>query len=97
MSARVRFVIFAATSSGSTLSGVEHEHDRIGAVGDPDGARYAEVRGGLLLERPEVGAADELPAFENLAEPGLELRDQRRILRLDVNERNLLRHGVGQL
>ena len=51
----------------------------------------AEIGGRLLLEGVVVLAADELAAVEDLAEPSLELRLQRRVLRVDVNERD--RHG----
>ena len=80
--------------AGADLHRVEHDHDRVRAVRDADRLRDAEERGRLLLECPEVRPTDELPAVEDLAEAGLELRDQRRVLRLDVNQR-YLRHGVG--
>jgi hypothetical protein len=70
---------------------VENDHDGIGAVGDADGLLHAQVGGGLLLERPVVRPADELSALQNLSEKGLELRLQRSVLGVDVNERN--RHG----
>ena len=38
---------------GADLERTQHEHDRIGAVGDADRMRHAEVGGGLLLEAHE--------------------------------------------
>ena len=70
---------------------VEDDHEGVGAVGDTHGLLHAQVRGSLLLERPVVRPADELSAVENLAEEGLELRLQRGVLGVDVNER--YRHG----
>ena len=69
---------------------LEGEHERVGAVGDADRPLHAEVRGGLLLERPVVLAADEGLAVEHLAERGLEPGDQRLVFGSNVNERNRL-------
>ena len=74
------------------LERVECEHERVGAVGDADGLPDAEVGGGLLLERVVVRTANELPAVEHLAEPRLQLGNQRLVLGMDVNERD--RHGA---
>ena len=82
--------------AGADLHRVEQDHDRVGAVRDADRLRDAEERRRLLLELPEVRAAYELPVFDDFAEAGLELRDQRPVLGLDVNQR-YLRHGVGSL
>ncbi len=48
----------------------------------------AEVRGRLALERLDLGAEDEAPGLEHFREPLLELRDEWRVLRLDVDERD---------
>ena len=73
--------------AGPDAEPVEHEHDRIRAVGDADRVGYAEVLGGLALERLHVRAEDERRArVEDVGERVLQLRDQRRVLRLDVNE-----------
>ena len=42
----------------------------------------------MALEGLDVRPEDELRGFENLADPLDELGHQRRILRLDVNQRN---------
>ena len=47
-----------------------------------------EVGGGLALERLDLGAEDEAARLEDLGETLLELRDEWRVLRLDVDERN---------
>jgi hypothetical protein len=73
--------------------GAQSERDRIGAVGDPDGALHAEVLRGLLLEGPVVRAADEALALQHLAERSLEPRDQRLVFGSDVNEGNRLHAG----
>ena len=70
---------------------VEDEHDRVGAVGDADRLGDAEVLGRLRLEGRDVRPEDELAALEHVGEGLLQLRDQRRVLRLDVDERDL--HG----
>ena len=71
---------------------VHDEHERVGAVRDADRLGDAQVVGGLLLERGHVRAEHEPPVLQHVGEGLLELGDQRRVLRLDVNERNL-RHG----
>ena len=68
---------------------VEREHDRIGAVRDADRVLDAEVRRGLLLEGAHVRAEDEPARVEDLGDSLLQLVQQRRVLRLDVNERDL--------
>jgi hypothetical protein len=73
---------------------VEHEHERIRAVRDADRVLRrrgtpAASRSNALHVRPE----DERARLEHLGERALQLRNQRRVLRLDVNERDL-RHGV---
>ena len=77
------------SSPGTDLERVEREHDRVGAVGDADRVLDAEVRGGLLLEGADVRAEDEPAGVENLGDSLLQLVQQRRVLRLDVNERDL--------
>ena len=86
---------WAFQEEAAAYLGVEREHERVGAVGDADRALHPETGGRLLLERPVVRPANEPAAVEHLAEAGLELRDQLRVLGVDVNERNRL-HG-GQL
>ena len=76
--------------AGPDAERVEGEHERVGAVRDPDRALHAEVGGGFLLERPVVRAADEALAVEHLAEGGLEPRNQRLVFGSDVNEWNRL-------
>ncbi len=75
--------------AGADLEGVEDEHERVGAVRDPDRPLHAEVGGRLLLERRDVRPADERSRGEHLLEPRPQLLDQWRVLRLDVNERDL--------
>ena len=48
----------------------------------------AEIRSGLLLEGLDLGPEDESTRLEHLGETVLELGDQRRVLRLDVDKRN---------
>jgi hypothetical protein len=67
---------------------VEHEDERVGAVRDSDRLRDAQVVGRLALERLHVRAEDERPGFEDFCERLLELRHERRVLRLHVNEWN---------
>ena len=73
---------------GADAHRLEREHERVGAVGDADRVGHAEIGGRLVLERLDLGAEDEAARLENLREALLELRDQRRVLRLDVDERN---------
>ena len=72
---------------------VEREHERVGAVGDADRVLDAEVLGSLALEALDLGAEDEAAAVEGAGERLFQLRDERRVLRLDVNERNRLHEG----
>ena len=67
---------------------VEDEDERVGAVRDADRPPHAEVVGRFLLERVEVGAADELASLEDLVELRAERVHERRVLRLDVNQRD---------
>jgi hypothetical protein len=71
---------------------VEDEHDRVGAVRDADGLLDAEELGRLAFEALNLGPEDEAARLERLREGRLKLRDERRVLRLDVNVRNR-RHG----
>src|SRR4029079_1061710 len=66
----------------------EGKPERIRAVGATDRVRGTEVRGRLALERLDLGAEDEATRLEHFAEAFLELRDEWRVLRLDVDERN---------
>ena len=76
---------------------VEHEHDRVGAVGDADRLRDAERLGRLALEPLDLGAEDETPALEGSLEGRFQLWHQGRVLRLDVNvgNRHCSAHGSG--
>ena len=85
------------SSPGADLERVEDEHDRVGAVRDADRLGHAEVLGRLLLERLDVRPEDELAVLEHLGEGLLELRDERRVLRLDVNERNRRHASLSRL
>ena len=76
--------------AGADLHRVEDDHEGVRAVRDADRLRHAEVRGGLLLEGSELGAADELAGVEDGAEAPLQLGDQGLVLRANVNERNRL-------
>jgi hypothetical protein len=67
---------------------VEHEHERIGAVGDADGVFHAEIAGGLALERSNVGAEDEIAALEHAVDRLANARNERSVLRFYVNERD---------
>ena len=71
---------------------VESDHERIRAVGDPDRVLDSEVRGGFLLEGLHLRAEDEPAGVEDFDDALLQLVQQRRVLRLDVNQRDL-RHG----
>ena len=74
--------------AGADLERVEDEHDRVGAVRDADRLLDAESLGRLALEALDLGAEDEAAALERPLERRLQLRDQRRVLRLDVNVGN---------
>jgi hypothetical protein len=67
---------------------VEDEHDRVGAVGDADRVLDPETRCRLLLEARNLGAEDETAALERPCERRLQLGDEGRVLRPDVNVRN---------
>ncbi len=69
---------------------VEREHERVGPVRDADRVRHAEERGRLALERLDLGAEDEATGLEDGGEALLELWNERRVLRLHVDERDLL-------
>ena len=74
--------------AGADAHRLEREHERVGAVGDADRMGHVEVRRRLALERLDLGPEDEATRLEDLAETLFELRDERRVLRLDVDERN---------
>ena len=65
---------------------LERQHERVGSVRDADRVRHAEIRGGLPLERLDLGAEDEATRLEHGAEALHQLGDERRVLRLDVDE-----------
>ncbi len=72
---------------------LEYEDDRVRSVSDPYGLAYPEVTRGLLLERLDVRTEDELPFLEHVVDRRLELREERRVLRLHVDEGDLLHHS----
>ena len=72
--------------AGADLHRVEREHERVGAVGDADRARHAELLGRLGLERLHVRAQDEDARVEHARDPLLDLRNQALVLGLDVDE-----------
>ncbi len=71
---------------------VEREDERVRPVRDADRVLDAEVGRRLLLEGADVRAEDEPAGVEDLGDSLLQLVQQRRVLRLDVNERDLS-HG----
>ena len=71
---------------------VEDDDDRIRPVGDTDRLGHLEIVGRLALEGRNVRAEDELPALEHVGEGLLELRNERLVLSLDVDESDL--HGT---
>ena len=72
---------------------LEREDERVRAVRDADRVRDAEVGGRLALERLDLGPEDEAAGLEDGREALLELGDQRRVLRLHVDEWDLLGHA----
>jgi hypothetical protein len=78
--------------AGADSHRVEDKDERVGAVGDADRLLDAEIRGRLLFERLHVRPADERRGVENPLEPLPQLLDQRRVLRLHINERDR-QHG----
>ena len=68
---------------------VEREDERVRPVRDADRVLDAEVGRRLLLEGADVRAEDEPAGVEDLGDSLLQLLQQRRVLRLDVNERDL--------
>ena len=74
--------------AGTNPHRLERQHERVRPVGHPDRVRHAEILGCLALERVDLGTEDEPPRLEHRREALLQLRDQRRVLRLDVDERD---------
>ncbi len=72
---------------------LECEDERVGPVRNTDRVRDAEERRSLVLERLDLGPEDEAAGLENGREALLELGDQRRVLRLHVDEWDLLSHA----
>jgi hypothetical protein len=70
------------------LERVEHENDGVRAVGDADGLADAEIACCLLLERADIRTEHELPALEDAVDRLPHLREERRVLCLDVDERD---------
>ena len=79
------------TSSPADLERVQDEDERVRAVPDADRLADAEIARGLLLEGGDVRAEHELTTLEHAVDRFLEQRDQGRVLRLDVDERDLAR------
>ncbi len=67
---------------------IQDKHERVGAVCTADGVESAEQRGRLVLERLDLRPEDEAAGLQRPRECLLQLRDQRRVLRLDVNVGN---------
>src|SRR5581483_3120155 len=67
---------------------VENEDDRIRAVRDAEGLPDAEKGRSLAFEALDLRPEDEPPRLQRPPEGVLELRDQRCVLRADVNVRN---------
>ncbi len=74
--------------AGADPHRIEDEHERVGAVCAADGVERAEQRSRLALERLDLRPEDEAAGLERARECLLQLRDQRRVLRLDVNVGN---------
>jgi hypothetical protein len=74
--------------AGADPERVEDEDEGVRPVRDPHCIGHAEVGGGLLLEGAHLRAEDEPARVDNRPEAILQLLDQGRVLRLDVNVRN---------
>ena len=74
--------------AGPDAHRVEDEDERVRSVCDPDRRWDAEVLSRLALEGFDVRAKDERSGLEHLADPLLQLGNQRRVLRLDVSQRD---------
>ena len=74
--------------AGADPHRLEGEHERIGAVRDADRVLDAEIGGRLLLKSVDLRPEDEAPRLEHFGEALLQLGDERRVLRLDVDERD---------
>src|SRR4029453_2239 len=72
--------------AGPDLERVQDEDERIGAVAHTYRLANPEVARSLLLERGDVRPEDELTALEHVLECARDLRKERRVLRLDVDE-----------
>ena len=80
--------------AASDAHGLERENERVGAVRHADRVRHAQIGGRLALERLDLRPEDEATRLEDLGEALLELGDERRVLRLDVDERDHDRPSV---
>ena len=67
---------------------VEHEHERVGAVGHADRVADAEIVGRLALERGDIGPENELAALEHAVDRLADPRQERDVLSFYVNERD---------
>ena len=74
--------------AGADPERVEDKDERVRPVRDLDCIGYAEVGGGLFLEGAHLRAEDEPARVDNRLEAVLQLLDQGRVLRLDVDVRN---------
>src|SRR6185503_12310981 len=73
---------------------VQDQLDRRGAVRDADRLGRLAEGGELLLKRPRLGGVDEGLALEHARDRGLDLRADRTVLRLQVDERDALHRGA---
>ena len=80
--------------AGADLERVQDEHERVGAVRDPDRPRHSQVDGRLLFEGLHVRSQDQRARLEHFLEPRENLRYQTRVLRPYVNERDRHREPV---
>ena len=71
--------------AGADAHRVEHEHERVGAVRAADRLLRPEQLRCFALEGLDLGAEDEPAGLQGARKRLLQLRNQRRVLRLDVN------------
>ena len=79
--------------AATDAEGFEREDERVGSVRYADRMRHAEEGGRLALERLDLGAEDEATGVEDGGEALFELWNERRVLRFDVDERDLVVTG----
>ena len=83
--------------AGADLERHEREQQRIGARGDADAVAALAVGGDGRLELLDRGPEDEVLARTDLRDRGLDLRLQRLVLRLQIQQRHLHRWRGGEL